>query len=597
LVPSVALTLDYAHEPFVIVGCPSETECDFDDRRAELSEYQFTTFLSGAVTLYDRFQVGLVVPVALTSSEGFADTTATGEPLRLDGGVSFGLGDPRLSVKASLYDQGGEGLEIAAMVFGTAPLGQATAEGAFIGDDGPTFGGQAIAEYRQAGFRAAVNFGGFWRGEEQLFSTAVGSQLTYGVGAGYEITPLASVFGEIYGSAGFSSQVDEHQLEGRAGAKLRLTDFELFVAGGGALVSGVGMPVFRVTAGGAWRPERGDSDDDGVSDRDDACPSAAEDMDQFQDEDGCPDPDNDQDGIADGEDACPLEAEDFDEYEDEDGCPDRDNDGDGVSDGFDSCPNKPEDKDGDRDDDGCPDADTDRDGIPDSEDQCPNEPEDTDGFGDLDGCPEDDFDLDGIPDDEDHCPDQPEVFNGYEDSDGCPEEDSDADGKPDAVDQCPERGETYNDMGDADGCPDGKAAVEFAGDGVRLLMEVDFRGRTTRLTGRSRRILNALADLLQYKRHLRHVRIEGHAAVADDAERNRALGQERAEAVATYLERRGVDASRLVPVGIGDEQPAEGEPANRIEVHVEPVTPGSETAGANEGDGGSSEPAEAAPGT
>ena len=43
-----------------------------------------------------------------------------------------------------------------------------------------------------------------------------------------------------------------------------------------------------------------DSDDDGILDKDDACPNEAEDEDGFQDSDGCPEPDNDEDGIPDG---------------------------------------------------------------------------------------------------------------------------------------------------------------------------------------------------------------------------------------------------------------------------------------------------------
>ena len=50
-----------------------------------------------------------------------------------------------------------------------------------------------------------------------------------------------------------------------------------------------------------------DKDSDGIADKSDRCPKAAEDMDGFQDEDGCPDPDNDGDGIADRDDRCPDE--------------------------------------------------------------------------------------------------------------------------------------------------------------------------------------------------------------------------------------------------------------------------------------------------
>ena len=53
----------------------------------------------------------------------------------------------------------------------------------------------------------------------------------------------------------------------------------------------------------------------------DDCPNQAEDMDGWQDADGCPDIDNDGDGILDKDDKCPNVAEDMNGYEDADGCP------------------------------------------------------------------------------------------------------------------------------------------------------------------------------------------------------------------------------------------------------------------------------------
>ncbi|WP_241759553.1 OmpA family protein [Pyxidicoccus parkwayensis] len=66
-----------------------------------------------------------------------------------------------------------------------------------------------------------------------------------------------------------------------------------------------------------------DSDGDGLVDTEDRCPNAAEDVDGFEDGDGCPDPDNDRDGVADAVDACPLEAEVINGVKDDDGCPDK----------------------------------------------------------------------------------------------------------------------------------------------------------------------------------------------------------------------------------------------------------------------------------
>ncbi len=129
--------------------------------------------------------------------------------------------------------------------------------------------------------------------------------------------------------------------------------------------------------------------------------------------------DSDGDGLNDDKDACPDKAEDRDDFEDADGCPDPDNDKDGIGDATDRCVNEAEDVDNFEDDDGCPEADNDKDGLADLADKCPNEPEDKDGFADEDGCPDPDNDGDGVADANDKCPDQQETKNGYQDSDGC----------------------------------------------------------------------------------------------------------------------------------------------------------------------------------
>ena len=66
-----------------------------------------------------------------------------------------------------------------------------------------------------------------------------------------------------------------------------------------------------------------DADGDHVFGALDRCPDRAEDLDGFQDDDGCPDDDDDGDGIADAKDACPREAETKNGIADDDGCPDQ----------------------------------------------------------------------------------------------------------------------------------------------------------------------------------------------------------------------------------------------------------------------------------
>ncbi len=133
---------------------------------------------------------------------------------------------------------------------------------------------------------------------------------------------------------------------------------------------------------------------------------------------GSGDGDSDNDGVPDGSDNCPSEKEDPDGFEDKDGCPDNDNDGDGLPDNKDKCPNEA----GEEGSNGCPVADPDNDGIVGDADKCPDEPEDVDQVQDEDGCPDADNDGDGVADGADQCPAEPETKNGYQDDDGCPDE-------------------------------------------------------------------------------------------------------------------------------------------------------------------------------
>jgi hypothetical protein len=191
--------------------------------------------------------------------------------------------------------------------------------------------------------------------------------------------------------------------------------------GGACRTSGSDEPgnACRVIGMVGWAPqtdeaaEDADLDDDGIDDALDNCPSQAEDRDQYEDVDGCPEQDNDRDSVLDIKDECPTQAEDADDFEDEDGCPEPDNDKDSIADGVDACPHAAEDFDDFEDADGCEELDNDKDGVPDSKDTCPESAEDKDGFADDDGCEDGDNDADGIPDAPDLCRSKPRRRTGW----------------------------------------------------------------------------------------------------------------------------------------------------------------------------------------
>ena len=179
-------------------------------------------------------------------------------------------------------------------------------------------------------------------------------------------------------------------------------------------------------------PKPGDRDGDGYDDKADKCPDDPEDFDSFEDDDGCPDKDNDKDGVLDASELdanrkwinldkktengrevdCRNEHEDIDQYEDADGCPAPDNDRDTLLDSVDKCPNDPEDFDQFEDQDGCPDTDNDKDKVLDAAELTRN-PDGTYVWLNKDKKTENGVEVD--------CRNLPEDMDGVEDEDGCPD--------------------------------------------------------------------------------------------------------------------------------------------------------------------------------
>jgi outer membrane protein OmpA-like peptidoglycan-associated protein len=226
-----------------------------------------------------------------------------------------------------------------------------------------------------------------------------------------------------------------------------------------------------------------------------------------------------------------------------------DRDGDGILDNVDECPRDPEDKDGFKDEDGCPEDDNDNDGLADKIDKCPLEPEDKDGFEDDDGCPDLDNDQDGLADKIDKCPDEPEDKDAFEDDDGCPDLDNDKDTIADADDKCPlEPGVP------PDGCPKKYNLVVVTEKKIELKQTVFFDTNKATIKAVSFALLDDVGAALRDNAKI-EVEIQGHTDSQGKDAFNKKLSQRRAESVKAYLTRRGVDASRMVPKGYGEDVP------------------------------------------
>jgi outer membrane protein OmpA-like peptidoglycan-associated protein len=98
----------------------------------------------------------------------------------------------------------------------------------------------------------------------------------------------------------------------------------------------------------------------------------------------------------------------------------------------------------------------------------------------------------------------------------------------------------------------------------RFLLGVTFGTDSAEMVGASRELLDEVANTLNAHPGAR-IRVEGHTDATGEAEANRRLSQDRADATKRYLVDRGVDAGRIETDGLGADRPvaSNDDPAGR----------------------------------
>jgi outer membrane protein OmpA-like peptidoglycan-associated protein len=242
-------------------------------------------------------------------------------------------------------------------------------------------------------------------------------------------------------------------------------------------------------------------------------------------------------------------------------------------DDVDACPDDPGPASDDPKTNGCPDTDSDK--IIDRDDACPKQPGVKTDDPKTNGCP--DRDADHIIDDADACPDEAGEPNEDPKKNGCPPpKDRDADGILNDQDACPDAAGPPDPNPKKNGCP--AARVEKGQ--IRILEQVQFAYNSAQILKASDFILAAVAKILSENPDIKSVRVEGHTDDKGGDAFNKKLSQKRAESVAAWLVKHGVEKSRLSAAGYGKERPIdtnatdEGRANNRrVEFHIEGQEP------------------------
>jgi cysteine-rich repeat protein len=382
---SLGANLDYANDPLVLESRRGVSESE----STSIVGNQLNGHLAFGYGIVDRLSVFGVMNVVMLEQGQRAPMPGSASPVRLADGP--GLGDARFGARFRLlgarqHDSFGLGIQAAVV----APLAE-------LADKSQNFRGERavagdfalLASFDLRVLRVGASVGTRLRQEVQFLGLRLGNELTFGLGAALPLLgDRLALLAEAQINTGLNNTAftrTSTPAELLFGLRANVfKSWRLNVGAGPGVSRGLGAPDFRMIAGvmyAAAAPDTpvmepevevdSDPDNDDVIGTGDRCPQQAEDRDNFEDQDGCPDEDNDADGIPDATDMCADEAEDRDGFEDADGCADKDDDHDGIDDSQDACPREAEDKDGVKDSDGCPDPDRDGDGIEDAEDKCP----------------------------------------------------------------------------------------------------------------------------------------------------------------------------------------------------------------------------------
>ena len=376
---NIGLIGNYQLNPLVL-----RTKGSDDDKiLRDIVHHQVTANLLAGVRIFNWLSVGIDVPVVpYQAGEAFGP---------FDDPATFALGDVRLNPRIRLLSNEDGSFNLAATAQISAPTGKLTDD--YTGRSGFAFNPGLLASVDWGRFGLAVDMTVLVAGEDEYANLKMSHAIN--ARAGLWVVAVPEKFDLLIEATGATQLLDlfgaveESPLELVAAGKWHVKpSLDVVFGAGTGLTSGAGSPDLRVIAGLMYGPVDAkkvaaaapplapappkDSDGDGIVDDKDKCPNEAEDKDNFQDEDGCPDPDNDGDNISDTLDRCPTEAEDMDGFEDDDGCPDADNDVDKICDpwvsekglhpkyaeickGIDKCPTEPETRNSFEDDDGCPD--------------------------------------------------------------------------------------------------------------------------------------------------------------------------------------------------------------------------------------------------
>jgi outer membrane protein OmpA-like peptidoglycan-associated protein len=276
------------------------------------------------------------------------------------------MGSPAVGVRWQLADQAGVGINLAIASEVIAPWGS---DEALAGNPQWNFTPRIEASREFGGIVVGAQGGVVVR--ENPIAFGGGSTLATAATGGLVVATTGTLRGELSVRGEYSDYENDQSLEALLGVRYNMGGFELFALGGPGFLEAPGTPKYRGVVGIAYAPplKKAAPPPPPPAPVDPCAPG------QVHTPAQCPNLDDDQDGVLNRDDACPTVAG----IPEEKGCPAKDTDGDGLFDHQDKCPTQA----GPKENGGCPDTDKDADGVVDRLDRCP----DVAGTAEFEGCP------------------------------------------------------------------------------------------------------------------------------------------------------------------------------------------------------------------
>jgi outer membrane protein OmpA-like peptidoglycan-associated protein len=358
---------DYAYKPFVL------RQASDDAVAGAVVKHQLFVHFAAGISLWDRLSVFANMPLALVNSGDSVD----GVPA-ISG---MAAGDLRLGARVRLVGENRSLATLSLTGYVFVPTGKndkATGADEVHGMPALVLSGEndSIAYAANVGVDIRKHTDNTGTGYADF-----GSQLTFGAAVGVLLLDQMLQIGpEIYGSSLLVGSdkltKDTTNLEGIVGVRLRVGPVVLGAGAGPGITRALGTPTLRGVVSVAYAPEPAkpappppppppslppppppDRDNDGIYDKDDACPDTPGVKSDDPAKNGCPPPppDRDGDGILDKDDACPDLVGVASADPSQNGCP-PDTDGDGIRDDVDACPREKGKPDADPQKNGCPTA-------------------------------------------------------------------------------------------------------------------------------------------------------------------------------------------------------------------------------------------------